>query len=63
MKRVITYIDGFNLYFGLKEKGWRKYYWLDVQLLSHTLLRNYQDLVRTKYFTARLLGGQNSGKE
>ena len=26
MSRVITYVDGFNLYFGLRDKGWRKYY-------------------------------------
>lgn len=25
--RVIAYIDGFNLYFGLKSKGWKRYYW------------------------------------
>lgn len=24
------YIDGFNLFFGLRSKGWRKYYWLDL---------------------------------
>lgn len=27
MNRVISDIDGFNLYFGLKEKSWRRYYW------------------------------------
>ena len=27
-ERVIAYIDGFNLYFGLKAKGWRQFYWL-----------------------------------
>jgi len=25
MNRVIAYIDGFNLYFGMKEKGWRRF--------------------------------------
>ena len=37
MDRVAVYIDGFNLYYGLKSKrkGWRGskwpcYYWLDV---------------------------------
>ncbi len=29
MDRVIVYIDGFNLYFGLKSKGWRRYFWLN----------------------------------
>jgi hypothetical protein len=26
MKRVIAYIDGFNLCFGLREKGWKRFY-------------------------------------
>lgn len=53
-KRVIAYIDGFNLYFGLKDKGWRRYYWLDIPLLSRNLLKPEQILVCTKYFTARV---------
>jgi hypothetical protein len=28
--RVITYIDEFNLFLGMRQKGWRRYYWLDV---------------------------------
>lgn len=39
MNRVITCIDGFNLYFGLRRKGWRKYYWLDLVTLSRDLLK------------------------
>ena len=23
MQRVMVYVDGFNLYFGLKSKGWK----------------------------------------
>jgi len=52
MDRVIAYIDGFNLYFGLRDKGWRRYLWLDVQKLSTNLLKPGQQLVFTKYFTA-----------
>ena len=33
VERVIAYVDGFNLYFGLKSKGWQRYYWLDVPAL------------------------------
>jgi uncharacterized LabA/DUF88 family protein len=54
MTRVITYIDGFNLYFGLKSQQWERYLWLDVQALSQNLLRPDQTLVHTKYFTARI---------
>ena len=24
MQRLIAYIDGFNLYFGMKDKGWKQ---------------------------------------
>ncbi|MBI5724829.1 MAG: NYN domain-containing protein [Planctomycetes bacterium] len=52
MKRVVAYIDGFNLYFGLKSKGWKRYFWLDVQKLVRNLLKDDQELVFTKYFTS-----------
>ena len=53
-ERVIVYIDGFNLYYGLKAKGWRRYYWLDVRALAENLLRPGQLLVMVRYFTARI---------
>jgi uncharacterized LabA/DUF88 family protein len=52
--RVIAYIDGFNLYFGLREKGWKRYYWLNVFNLCSNLLVANQTLVEAKYFTARI---------
>jgi len=54
VKRVIAYIDGFNFYFGLKSKGWKKLYWLDYQKLMVSLLHDDQQLVLTKYFTAKI---------
>ncbi|UCE65129.1 MAG: NYN domain-containing protein [Candidatus Zixiibacteriota bacterium] len=51
---VIVYIDGFNLYYGLKEKLWQKYYWLNIQNLSLNLLKQNQLLKKVKYFTARV---------
>ena len=56
MERVIAYVDGFNLYFGLKSKGWRRYYWLNIQMLAQNLLKPNQSLLITKYFTARIAG-------
>ncbi len=53
-RRVIAYIDGFNLYFGLKTQRWRRYYWIDLQLLARNLLKPDQELVFTKYFTSRV---------
>ncbi len=48
------YVDGFNLYFGLKSGGWKKYYWLDLVRLSGRLLIKGQQLEGTHYFTSRL---------
>jgi uncharacterized LabA/DUF88 family protein len=54
VQRVNAYIDGFNLYFGLRQSGWRKYYWLDLPALVTSLLKPDQQLVATHYFTARI---------
>jgi uncharacterized LabA/DUF88 family protein len=51
---VIAYIDGFNLYFGLKSQKWQRYYWLDLKLLAKNLLKRHQELIFTKYFTSRV---------
>ena len=51
-QRVAAYIDGFNLYYSLREKGWRRYYWLDMAHLAENLLRADQRLVAVRYFTA-----------
>lgn len=66
MRRVISYIDGFNLYFGLKQKGWRKYYWLDLAALSRSLLKDDQTLAACRYFTTRIRNsgsGQDAGRQ
>jgi len=52
--RVAVYVDGFNLYFGLKAKYGRKYLWLDLQALAASLLRPGQTLEQITYFTARV---------
>ena len=54
MNRVVSYIDGFNFYFGLRDKQWKKYYWLDLAAMSRTLLKPGQSLVGCHYFTARI---------
>ena len=50
-ERVFAYIDGYNLYYGLKSKGWKKFYWLNIQAMAVDLLKPHQILIRTKYFT------------
>lgn len=51
MERVIAYVDGYNLYHGLRERGWKRYYWLNIQAMLGNLLAPAQALVTTKYFT------------
>ncbi len=52
MDNVAVYIDGFNLYHGLKSKSSRKFLWLDVSAVAERLLRPGQQLVAVRYFTA-----------
>ena len=59
MDRAIFYIDGFNVYHGLKDAielhNWGNYKWLDYQKLAENLIldRRDIDLITIKYFTAR----------
>ena len=54
MERVRMYVDGFNLFYGLRARGWRRYYWLDLRRLAENLLRPGQQLDAVRYFTARV---------
>lgn len=54
MDRVKAYVDGFNLYHGLKQKHGRKYLWLDLEALAGRLVRPSQRLIAVDYFTARV---------
>ncbi len=59
MQRVTVYIDGFNLYYGLQDRKWQRYHWLDVRRLSENLLHPGQSLVTVRYFTARVHSDPN----
>lgn len=54
MERVIGYIDGFNLYHGLKDAYRSRYLWLDLEAMCRSVLQPDQALVGVKYFTARV---------
>lgn len=58
--RVIVYIDGYNLYHGLKAKNWRRLYWLDLWRLGEELLKPGQRLGAVRYFTTRIKGPDDS---
>ncbi len=51
--KTIVYIDGFNLYYGLKSKKFYKYLWLDLYDLSRRITPKGTNLVAVKYFTTR----------
>lgn len=61
-ERVVAYVDGFNLYFGLKAAGWQRYLWLNVPSLATHLLKPGQTLVATKYFTSHVSGPPDKQK-
>lgn len=54
MERIIAYVDGFNLYYELRSKSWRRLYWLDVRSLAENLLQPGQGLLAVHYFTTRI---------
>ena len=51
-KRVIVYIDDYNFYYGLKSVNWRKFYWLDLVNFFDTFMKENQQLVAVKNFSA-----------
>jgi uncharacterized LabA/DUF88 family protein len=48
---VIAYVDGFNLYHGLRERYQHRYLWLDLHALAQRL-RGRDRIVAVRYFTA-----------
>lgn len=54
MSSLIVYVDGFNLYHGLKDQFGRRMLWLDLVELSRSL-RPRSSLVQVRYFTAPVL--------
>ncbi len=61
-ERVIAYIDGFNLYFGMREAGFDNCRWLNVLNLVKSLLKSNQTLSGVKYFTSRVSNSPDKQK-
>ncbi len=59
--RVSYYIDGFNLYFGMRSK-FPQLKWLDVNALCNNLLRPGEVLSECNYFTARVRNNPDKEK-
>ena len=53
-QRVFAYIDGFNLYYGLRDANLHTSRWLDLKAMCISLLRTGQQLHLVRYFTTRV---------
>ena len=68
MERVTVYVDGFNLYYGLRrmravDADWQKFYWLDfVKFFEHFKDRS-QILQKVVYFTTPPQNIQKSNRQ
>ena len=47
--KVVVYIDGFNLYFGMVEAGFNNCKWLNIEKLVQSYLTPNQHLVAIKF--------------
>ena len=52
MKKVIFFIDGFNLYHALANSKYRKYKWLDFNKFANFFVNKYERIEEIYYFTA-----------
>ncbi len=61
---TIVYVDGFNLYYGLrKTPEWRAFYWLNFPALFSRFIRSGQELKAVKYFSARPHDPEKSARQ
>lgn len=53
-ERVIAYVDGYNLYYGLMEARFHTSRWLNLRSMCESLLKDHQRLEFVRYFTTRV---------
>jgi uncharacterized LabA/DUF88 family protein len=61
-ERVIVYVDGFNLYFGLLEAGYENCKWLNINKLASNLIQANQSIIEIKYFSSRVSNNPDKQK-
>ena len=61
-KKKIAYVDGFNLYFGMRDASLDHCRWLNIKKLVESLLQPNQILVEVKYFTSRVSNSPDKQK-
>src|SRR3546814_19261190 len=59
-RKVVAYIDGFNVYYGLKAKGWVDAKWLDYRALMESFLLPDKHLEAVRYYTAHIHGPEDA---
>jgi len=68
MERVSFYVDGFNVYHGLKrlkttDRDWHKFYWIDFVKFFQCFVGENQVLQKVYYFTAPPLKLEKSNRQ
>jgi len=61
--RTVCYIDGFNLYYGMKDAGLKHCKWLNIREMAAALVQLPFVLSNTMYFTARISGSRPGDTE
>lgn len=61
-ERIVVYIDGFNLYFGIREAGFHNCRWLNISKLINSLLKPNQELIAINYYTSRVSNNPDKQK-
>lgn len=62
VERLIVYVDGFNLYFGMLEAGFENCKWLSIRKLINNLLKPGRQLQVIKYFMSRVSNNPDKQK-
>jgi len=64
-KRVVAYIDGMNLYYGLKESRGRRGLWLDLEKLVKSIAGDpaQYKVTQINYFTAMVKGADSAQRQ
>ncbi|MCC6546054.1 NYN domain-containing protein [Candidatus Sumerlaeota bacterium] len=55
------FIDGFNLFYGMRQAQWKRLYWLDLYSLCY-VLNGYSAATHIEYFTAMIKPGSDKQK-
>lgn len=58
-QRVCFYVDGYNFYYGIKEKNWKKFLWLDMVKFCSSLVKPEHTIISVNYFSAPPLNAES----